>query len=81
MARGKASFGLTGLLVVFGAIVVVGMLFFSRSSISGFQDIGECVLGLKPCDEGYFCNSGKCSPVFPAPTNKPSGYRQGVDLS
>lgn len=83
MARGKAAFGLSKLLIVLAVVLLVGMIFFSpRSVVSAFQDLGsECVEGEKPCEEGYFCNTGKCSPVFPKPTNTPEGYRQGVDIS
>jgi len=84
MARGgKAAFGLSKLLIVLAVVLLLGMIFFSpRSIVSPFQDMGaECVEGRKPCDEGYFCNLGKCSPIFPKATGSPDGYRQGVDIS
>jgi len=82
MAKGKLSLSLTGLLVVFAIILVLGMMFFSRNSvISPFEDLNTCVLGLKPCDEGNFCNNGICTPVFPKINNSVNGYRQDVDLS
>lgn len=83
MARGKAAFGLSKLLIVLAVVLLIGMIFFSpRSIVSAFEDLGsECVEGAKPCEEGYFCNSGKCNPVFPKATGNPEGYRQGVDIS
>ena len=59
MAKSKAALGLLGLLVVFVAILLVGTLFFSSNPIiSAFEDMGgECSLGLKPCGEGYFCET------------------------
>ena len=84
MARGgKAAFGLSKLLIVLAVVLLLGMIFFSPSSVvSTFEDMGaECVEGEKPCDEGYFCNLGTCNPVFPKATGTPDGYRQGVDIS
>ena len=39
------------------------------TTISNFADVAECSLGLKSCDEGYFCNVDKCLPISPKPTN------------
>lgn len=83
MARGKVAFGLSKLLIVFAIVLFIGMIFFSpRSIVSAFSDMSnECIEGEKPCDEGYFCNIGKCTSIFPRPTNSPDGYVQGVDIS
>jgi hypothetical protein len=83
MARGKAAFGLSKLLIVLAVILLLGMIFFSPGSIvSAFEDLGsECIQGEKPCDEGYFCNVGKCVSIYPKATGTPDGYRQGVDIS
>jgi len=77
MAKSKAAFGLVGLLAVFVVVLLVGTFFFSsRSIISGFEDMGgECSLGLKPCGEGYFCETNKCLPVFPVSKETVYGYR------
>jgi len=82
MAKGKLSLSLTGLLIVFAVVLVLGMMFFSgRSVISPFEDLNTCVLGLKPCEEGNFCNNGSCVPVFPKMSSSVNGYRQGIDIS
>lgn len=37
-------------------------------TISGFQSVNmgkTCEQGLKPCDEGYFCEQSTCVPILP----------------
>ena len=75
MAKSKRAFGLVGLLLVFAVILFAGMVVFSSKSVlSGFQDVGECEMGLKPCDEGYFCQTNKCIPILPAARDTVTGY-------
>ena len=83
MAKSKAALGLIGLLVVFVVVLLIGTLFFSSNPvISAFEDMGsECTLGLKPCNEGYFCETNKCIPVSPSAKETVYGYRKNVDLS
>ena len=51
---------------------------------SNFADLGSastCVQGLKPCQEGYFCQQESCVPISPPfNTANITGYVQGVDL-
>jgi len=75
MAKSKVAFGLVGLLIVFAVVLFVGMvLFSSKSVLSGFQDFAECEMGLKPCDEGYFCQTNKCIPILPKARDTVVGY-------
>jgi hypothetical protein len=66
---------LSRLLIIIIVIILISILYYFYlpysyfSTISHFADVAECSLGLKPCDEGYFCNVNKCLPIAPKPTN------------
>ena len=57
--------GLVGLFIVFFTVLLVTpyikMLF---PTVSGFGDF-SCKEGVKPCQEGYFCEQSTCVPILP----------------
>jgi len=57
--------GLVGLFIVFFSVLLVTpyvkMLF---PTVSGFGDF-SCKEGVKPCQEGYFCEQSTCVPILP----------------
>ena len=67
MAR-NTPYTIYGLAVLFVVLIIalpVAKTFLSPySSASGFSNMA-CKNYEKPCDEGYFCQEQKCTPIFP----------------
>jgi hypothetical protein len=62
------SLSVVGLLMVLAVVIFVGMVFFNKKSVvMGFEDVAVsmCEEGVKPCPEGFFCQSKSCVPIYP----------------
>jgi len=63
MARTSSTLvGLAVILVLVLILVPIVKRLFP--TMSGFEDM-TCEEGLKPCDEGYFCEQRTCVPILP----------------
>jgi hypothetical protein len=63
--RNAAGLGLSGLFVVFLAVLlVIPYIKKFYPIVSGFANM-SCEEGRIPCEEGYFCAQRTCVPILP----------------